>query len=138
MEFKKKLKQRLYIAVSYIALGILLIAADALNHFDNYFFSAFGASMLIMGIVRILRHRKVIKDETTIRRQELAETDERALMMVERARSWAFSFSVMAAGIAVIGLSLLGYHDQALPLAWYVCGMVTVYWICWFIIRKKY
>ena len=64
MEFKKKLRTRLYIAVSYILLGLVLIAADVLN--------------------------------------------------------------------------LLGYHDQALPFAWYVCGMVCLYWLSWFVIQKKY
>ena len=138
MEFKKKLKQRLYIALSYIAIGIALIAADALNHFENTFIFSFGVTMLVMGVIRLIRHWKITKDESTIRRQEVAETDERTLMMAEKARSWAFSYSIMIAGIAVIVLSLLGKHDAALPFAWYVCGMVVLYWIFWLILRKKY
>ena len=138
MEFKKKLKQRLYIAVSYIVIGLALIAADALNHFENQFFFSFGITLIVMGILRLLRHRKVTKDEASIRKQKLAETDERTLMMAEKARSWAFSYSILIAGIAVIVLSLLGKHDAALPFAWYVCGMVVLYWIFWLILQKKY
>ena len=138
MEFKKKLKTRLYIALSYIVLGIVLIAADALNHFENDFFLSFGIALLVMGIIRLIRHRKVTKDESTIRRQEVAETDERTLMMSEKARSWAFTSSILIAGIAVIGLSLLGKHETAQPFAWFVCGQVALYWICWMILRKKY
>lgn len=138
MEFKKKLKTRLYIALSYIVLGIVLIAADALNHFENDFFLSFGIALLVMGIIRLIRHRKVTKDESTIRRQKVAETDERTLMMSEKARSWAFTYSILIAGIAVIVLSLLGKHDTAQPFAWFVCGQVALYWICWMILRKKY
>lgn len=138
MEFKKKLKTRLYIALSYIVLGIVLIAANALNHFENDFFLSFGITLLVMGIIRLIRHRKVTKDESTIRRQEVAETDERTLMMSEKARSWAFTYSILIAGIAVIVLSLLGKHDTAQPFAWFVCGQVALYWICWMILRKKY
>ena len=138
MEFKKKLKQRLYIALSYIAIGIALIAADALNHFENNFFFSFGFALVVMGIIRLIRHRKITKDNASIRKQELSETDERIRMISERARSWAFSYSIMIAGIAVIVLSLLGKHDAALPFAWYVCGMVVLYWIFWLILRKKY
>ena len=138
MEYKKKLKQRLYIAVSYIIIGLVLIVADALNHFDNYFFFSFGFTLLIMGIVRIFRYRKITADDQSIRKQELAETDERNRMLSERAKSWVFSFSLMCAGFAVIILSLLGYHDQALPFAWYVCGQTVLYWIFWIILGKKY
>ena len=138
MEFKKKLKQRLYIAVSYIVIGLVLIAADVLNHFENYYFSSFGTALLIMGVIRLIRHRKITKDEASIHRQEVAETDERTLMMIEKARSWTFSYSVLIAGITVIVLSLMGYHDQAQPFAWYVCGQIGLFWVCWLIIRKKY
>ena len=138
MEFKKKLKQRLYIALSYIAIGIALIAADVLNHFENTFIFSFGVTMLVMGVIRLIRHWKITKDDASIRKQELSETDERIRMISERARSWAFSYSIMIAGIAVIVLSLLGKHDAALPFAWYVCGMVVLYWIFWLILRKKY
>ena len=138
MEFKKKLKTRRYIALSYIALGLALMAADVMNHFDNYFFFSFGTALLIMGIVRLIRHRKITKDDASIRKQEIAESDERTRMLNERAKSWVFSFSIMIAGIIVIVLSLLGKHDAAQPFAWFVCGQVALYWICWMILLKKY
>ena len=138
MEFKKKLQARLYIAVSYIVIGLVLIAADALNHLENQFFFSFGMALTVMGILRLIRHRKITKDEAAIRRQEVSETDERTLMMAEKARSWAFSYSILIAGIAVIVLSLLGKHDDAQPFAWFVCGQICLYWICWCMIRKKY
>ena len=94
--------------------------------------------MLIMGILRIIRYRKITASESSIRQRELAETDERNRMLSERAKSWVFSFSLMCAGFAVIILSLLGYHDQALPFAWYVCGQTVLYWIFWIILGKKY
>ena len=138
MEFKKKLQARLYIAVSYIVIGLVLIAVDALNHFENQFFFSFGMALIVMGILRLIRHRKITKDEGSIHRQEVAETDERTLMMAEKARSWAFTYSILIAGIAIIILSLLGKHDAAQPFAWYVCGQICLYWICWLFARKKY
>ena len=138
MEFKKKMKQRLWIAISYIVLGLILVIADAVNHFENYFFFSFGFALVIMGILRILRHLKTMRDDQSLRKQELAESDERIRMIAERARSWVFSLSVTGAGILVIVLNILGHHDAALPFAWYVCGMVVLYWICFSVIGKKY
>ena len=138
MDFKKRLKQRFAIAVSYTLLGLVLVCTDMMKGFENGFFFSFGIAMLVMGILRIVRYRRITQDDQTIRKQELAENDERIRMISERAKSWAFSYSILAAGILVIVLNLLGYHDEALPFAWCVCGMVVLYWICWNIIRKKY
>ena len=138
MEFKKKLRKRLYIAVSYLALGIVLNIAAAVTNSANPFLSSFGSCMIVMGLVRILRHVRLVRSDSAVKQQEIAETDERNLMIAERARAWAFSFTVFGAGVAVIVLSLLGYHNVALPFAWLVCGMILIYWICWHIIQRKY
>ena len=138
MEFKKKMKQRLYIAVSYILLGIVLLLAAFAGKSDNYFFTSFGIALMLMGILRLFQYRKITTSDQALRKRELAESDERNRMMAERARSWAFSFSIIAAGILVIVLNLLGYNEEALPFAWFVCGMVALYWVCWLIIKRKY
>lgn len=138
MEFKKKMQQRFTIAVVYILLGLALVCTDLVNASDNYFYFSFGLALLLMGVLRLFRYRKITKSDQTMRKQELAEQDERTRMMAERARSWAFSFSLTAAGIWVIIQNLLGHHEEALPYGWYVCAMVVLYWICFTIIRKKY
>lgn len=138
MDFKKKMQNRLYIAFFYIAAGLLLLAVYIITRPENYFFTAFGSALIVMGLLRIRQYRKITRDDRSIRQQELTETDERNRMIAERAKSWAFSFSILAAGLAVIVLSLLGYHALALPFAWSVCAMTVLYWICWFIVQKKY
>ena len=138
MDFQKKLKQRLYIAISYIVLGLILIAAHIFSHSDNYFILPFGIGLLVMGILRIIRYKNITTDEKSIRKQELSETDERTRMISERAKSWAFSFSILVSGIIVIVLSFLGHHDAAQPFAWFVCLMVLLYWIFYAIANKKY
>lgn len=138
MEFKKKLRKRLYYAVSYLALGILLNIVAAVTGFENPFLSSFGSCLIILGLVRILRYVRLAKSDSAVKKQEIAETDERNLMLAERARAWAFTLTVSGAGVAVIVLSLMGYHDRALPLAWLVSGMVALYWLCWCVIKRKY
>ena len=138
MEFQKKMKMRHAVAVSYMVLGFSLVIADLLMGSENYFLFPFGIALLTMGCLRLRRNRKITASEETMRKQELAENDERIRMIAERARSWAFTLSITGSGILVIVLNLLGFRDQALPFAWYVCGMVILYWICWLILNKKY
>ena len=53
MDYKKKLKSRLNIAIIYIALGIIMIVGVFPTKTDNDFISPFGFALIIMGIVRI-------------------------------------------------------------------------------------
>lgn len=138
MDFKKKMKQRFYVAVAYCILGLILIIASTANNSENYFISSFGFTLLILGILRIVQNRKITRTEASMHRREIAETDERTRFLSERAKSWTFSFSIMISGIIVITLSLLGYHEQAQPFSWFVCLMVALYWIFYLIMSKKY
>ena len=138
MDYKKKLKQRLFVNLSWAVLGLGLLLYWFLAETDNTYPLSLGTAFIFIGIVRTIQYKQTTADEKVMREKEIAENDERNRMMQERAKSWAFSFSIIAAGILVIVLNLLGYHDEALPFAWYVCGMTLLYWICWNIIRKKY
>ena len=138
MNFNKRMKQRLYVAIAYCFLGLILIVAAIADNFENHFIFSFGLALLVLGVLRIAQYRKITKSEKAMHQREVAESDERNRMLSERAKSWTFSFSIMAAGILVIVLSILGYHDQAQPFAWYACLMVVFYWIFWLIANKKY
>ena len=138
MNFEKKMKQRLYVAVGYCVLGIILIAAAVINRFENMFLSSYGLALLVLGILRIVQNRRITKSAQSMHRREVAESDERTRFLSDRAKSWTFSYSIIACGIIVIVLSLLGYHEQAQPFSWFVCAMITLYWIFYLIASKKY
>ena len=138
MDFKKKMKMRLYVSLTYCILGIALVVAGAINHFQNHFTVSYGFALLVIGFLRIAQNRKITKDDKTMRHQELTEADERNRMLSERAKSWTFSLTIIVSGLIVIVLSFLGYHDEAMPFSWLVCFMITVYWIFRFIAGRKY
>ena len=138
MDFNKKMKVRLFVSIAYCILGIVLVAASAMNHFQNHFTISYGLALLVIGFLRIAQNRKITQDDKTMRHQELTEADERNRMLADRAKSWTFSFSIIVAGVIVLILSFLGYHDQALPFSYFVCFMVGIYWIFRFIAGKKY
>lgn len=138
MDFEKKMKLRLYIGIAYCAIGIILVLAGILNHFDNHFISSFGFALLAIGILRIVQNHKTTKSEKAMHRREIAESDERNRMISERAKSWAFSFSITLSGIVVIILSVMGYHDLAQPFSWFVCLMVALYWVFWMVASRKF
>ena len=138
MEYKKKLKQRLFVNLAWAVLGAGMILYWFLSGTGNTYSLSLGIVFIIMGIIRTVQYNHIVHDKKAMKEKEIAETDERNKMMSERAKSWTFSLSLFIAGDICIILSLLGKHEAAQPFAWYVCGMTAVYWICWNIIRKKY
>ncbi len=138
MEFKKKLKTRLYLAISYIILGAVMIAAGIITKTDNQFVSSFGLALVVMGIVRLKQYFRITKNEERIRKQEIAETDERNISIVHRARSITFSIYVLLACLVVIVLSFMQLHQAAMWISFSVFVLIAIYWITYFIVRRKY
>lgn len=138
MDFEKKMKIRQYVAIFYCVLGAVLILGNLLMDYENHFILPFGIALLIIGVLRMMQNRKITKNEQTMHQREVMESDERNILISERARSWTFIFSVVAAGFIVLVLSVLGYHEQAQPFSWFVCAMIGLYWVFYLILKRKY
>ncbi len=137
MDFKKKLKTRLYIAVSYIILGIMIIGGTFAFKLENEFISSLGLILAVVGIVRMRNYFRITKSEERIRKQEIAETDERNVWICYKARSVAFVTYILISGVAVIVLLLLDMHEAAKWIAYSLYTLIAVYWIAYIIYQKK-
>ena len=107
MDYKKKLRSRLNIAITYIVLGVIFIVGTFITKTENDFISTFGFMMILMGLVRIRNYRMITKDEDTIRKQQIIETDERNISIIHKAKSAAFAVYTFILGVAVIVLSFI-------------------------------
>lgn len=137
MDYKKKLKTRLHIAIAYIVLGIGMIVYSFIDKTPNDFVSTFGIIITVMGLVRIRNYILLAKNEERSKKQQIKETDERNLLISLKARSTAFSIYFLLLGIAVIALSFLGLNEAAKWLSYGVLLLVIIHYICYFIYRKK-
>lgn len=136
MEFKNKLKTRLYIGIIYIIIGLVLFGAFAFNNTNEYI-STFGFILVLMGIVRIRNYYMITKNSETIRKQEIVETDERNILIINKAKSTSFSIYLMLSCITVIILSILNIHNIAQYISYSVFILILIYWICYFTYQKK-
>ena len=137
MEFKKKLRVRLFIAIGYIIIGLAMIIAFNIIKTENNFLSSFGFALVVIGIVHIRNYRMITKDEENIRKREIAESDERNITIANKAKSYAFVIYVIAACISVIVLKIANKTDLAIILSATIWFLIFVYWVSYFIIRKK-
>ncbi|MBQ8599617.1 MAG: hypothetical protein IJ411_05835 [Oscillospiraceae bacterium] len=136
MEFKKKLKIRFYTAISYILIGLAMMAVGLWKGTEVA--SSFGLMFLIMGIARIRQYRRITATEESIRKQEIAETDERNIMLWNKAKSLTVNIYIYCVGITVIVLYFLNQKELATILSYNMLFLVAIYWICYAVLRKKY
>lgn len=136
MDFKKRMKIRLWTNIIYILLGIAMIVVGFITKTENEFVSSFGLTLTVVGLVLIKRN--IVTSEEKLKRREIAENDERNIAIVHKARSWAFSFYVILGCLAVIVLSLLSLNDIASWIGVGVFSLIAIYWICYFVVRRKY
>jgi len=137
MDFKKKLKIRLHTAIIYVALGIMIIVGAFVSKPENDFISSFGLILSVIGIARIRNYFIITKSEESIKKQQIAETDERNISIANKAKSATFLIYVLILGIAVIILSFLNMQSIAKWISYSVCLLIIIYWICYLIYQKK-
>ena len=137
MEFKKKLKTRLYLAIAYILSGITMILVFNMMNNGNEYLSSLGLAFVVIGIVRVRNYFMITKSEETIKKQEIAETDERNVAIANKARSYAFIIGVVLLSIAVIVLQLLNLRLYVLILSGVLCALLVIYWISYWILWKR-
>ena len=137
MEFRKKLKTRLYFAVAYIIIGIALIVFSFITENYSEFLSPMGAALLVIGIARLRNHFLITKNDETIKKQQIAETDERNIAISNRAKSFSFNLYIILACISVIVLQFMDEREISNIIGLTVCALLIIYWVSYFIIRKK-
>ncbi len=138
MEYKKKLKIRLIISIVLLAIGIGIIITSSILGDKNNFFSPFGLALATISIVRIRNYFIITKSEERLKKQEIAERDERNLLIANKAKSISFYIYTILSCLSVIALQLLNKNEFATYISMSICVMLLIYWISYLIIRKKY
>ncbi len=137
MEFEKKLKIRLWVAVVYIILGIAMMVTFSVFETKNEFLSSFGFPMILIGIVKVRSYLLINKNQESIIKRKIIETDERNITIANKARSISFISYIIIAGISVIVLNVMGKTELATAVSSTVCLLILIYWISYWIISKK-
>ncbi len=137
MDYKKKLQMRLYFAIGYLVLGLAMIVTFFVLRAENDIWSSFGFAMVVIGIAKIRNHMMICKSEETMKKQEIAETDERNVAISNKARSLTFTIYIIAACIAVVVLHIVNQPQLATVISGTVCALLIIYWISYWITYKR-
>ena len=120
-----------------LAAGLVLIGLGFAEIVDE-FWSGMGSALVVIGACRLLRAHRLSKSEEYREKMETAQTDERNQFIRMKAWSWAGYLFIMVTAIATIIFRILGQDLLSQVAGYSVCMMLVLYWVSYFVLKKKY
>ena len=128
---------RTLVYAAYIVVGAILVGLAIAQQLDE-FWSGMGATLMLMGALRLLREYRFNKNAAYREKTEIAISDERNHFIRSKAWAWAGYLFILISALSVIVLKVLGQETLSMAAAYSVCLMLVLYWISYFILQKKY
>lgn len=125
-------------SIFYALIGAMIIAAANIAGGENAEAYSFGAIFGAIGIARIIRYRRLLKNPAAMAERETAENDEMNIEIMLRARGLAFSVYFIIGGIFTSAFYIAGNSAAGSIAAYAVSAMTAVYWLSYYIVRKRY
>ena len=132
-----KNNKRILASIVWIVVGIVLSICSIFNLVDAYW-SGMGTALLAVGILQLVRFIRYKRDPEYKEAVDTSTQDERNRYIAMKSWSCAGYFFVIIAAIASIALRVLGYNDYSMIASICVCIIVIVYWVSYWVYKKKY
>ena len=130
-------KKDIVFGVIWILFGLVLSVLSCLETLDAFWGGA-GSALMVIGIVRLLRSYRLSRSETYREKREIAATDERFHFIRNKAWAWAGYLFIIICALSTIVFKLLNQDLLCMVLGGAVCLMLVLFWLSFFILKKKY
>ncbi|WP_346937883.1 hypothetical protein [uncultured Clostridium sp.] len=141
-DYKEVLKKRISLLYIVIILGVATLAIsfifstgkyDYLPDFLNGFYTGIGAALITIGLIFIIKIKKILKDEKKLKEKRLEEQDERNQMITQKA---IYSAAIILNILAYIGLMIAGIFN--LVVFWTLWIVIVVFMVTFVILQVYY
>lgn len=132
-----KCNRRSLISVVWILLGIGLNVSCYVAKLDD-FWSGLGTAFVFIGILQLFRWGKYNRDADYRAKVDVEANDERNRYIAAKAWAWAGYLFVMIGAVTCIVLRIFGQNLLSLAASGAVCLVMVLYWVSYFILRRKY
>ena len=129
--------RNLIIYILYLVIGLTLLGLGIANVVDE-FWSGMGSGLIFVSVLRLIRVYRLNKNEEYREKVETEISDERNRFIRNRAWAWAGYLFILISAVAVIGLKVAGLDLLSTAASVALCLMLVLYWVAFFILRKKY
>lgn len=132
-----KVNSRLIWYIILILVGAALIITPALGWLDD-FWVGMGGGLIGVAVVRLIMIARYKTNSDYAERVNVENRDERNLYLANKARSWAYYYSMLLEGIGIIVLRVMEYPELSTLLGFVLCGQLILYWGSWIYLKKRY
>ena len=132
-----KFNKRLIANITEIVIGIILVICGAVGILDSYW-SGMGSALIIVGGLMMIRQIRYSINDKYKENVDVEIQDERNKFLRVKAWSWAGYFAVLIGAVASIVLRILGQNQLSQFAGLSVCLLMVLYWVSYFILKKKY
>lgn len=130
-------KRRMLVSILWILLGIGLIVGALVAKMDS-FWSGLGTAFLFVGALQMVRWIRYARNPEYREKVEVENKDERNRSLSAKAWAWAGYLFVLLCAVASILLRVLKQELLSMAAGGAVCLIITLYWITYLILKKKY
>ena len=130
-------KEKLIASIVEIIVGVVLLICSMFGVVDE-FWSGMGTSLLIIGVIFLIRNIKYKTNEEYREKIDIETNDERNKYISLKAWAWAGYLFVMLGAVGAIVFKLIGKEDLMMMASLSVCLIMVFYWISYTFLKKKY
>ena len=137
MKTNRNIIIRAILAALYFIIGASISIVGEFAAIDPYW-SGLGTALIVIGALQMIR---IVRYNTNAKYKEETDTalnDERNRFLSTKAWSWAGYLFVIFAAVATMVFKLLGNDTLMFAASGSVCLILVLYWVSYFIVRKKY
>ncbi len=132
-----KYDRRMYLSLFWLLLGAVLVVCSMTEVIDSYW-SGMGGGFAGVGIAQLIRHIRYRKNEEYREKVDVETNDERNRFLAGKAWAWAGYLFVLVSGVATIALKVMGQDQWSLAASCALCLLLVLYWIAYFVLKRKY
>ena len=119
-----------------ILSGLALNVFCIFLHLDLYW-SGMGFALTIVGIIQLIRCTRYKRNSEYREKRDVEARDERNLYIAGKAWTWAGILYVEISAVASIVFRIIGKEDLSLAASYSVCVIILLYWVSYFLLRRK-
>ena len=130
-------KKRMIVQIMEIVVGIILLGLGVTGKVDE-FWSGMGGALIGVGVMRLIQILRYRNNEAYRENVDTERNDERNQFLHMKAWQLTAGWFVIIAAIGTFAFKFTGREDLMMLCSGSVCLMITLYWVIYLCLRKKY